>query len=182
MSNRRSSPLDQRGRDVLRKLIDDVKRLQSQNSNPVALPPGYEIGYEEITANAVVTDTAEGTGTPLITAGPFVFDGDPVTAVFSSPLVRAPSTAGPAYLVVNLWDITGTPVNLGVIGVSIVLLGTNVNLGQAMMGSLRFSPSAGPHIFKIAAWVSSTDGTPFIGAGAGGSGTQVPAYLRFLKV
>ena len=135
---------------------------------------GSEIGYTQIVANVNVTDTAEGTATALITSSALTFSGAAAIAEFFTPSALGP-TGG--FMVFSLWEGAtqiGRLVEMG-----------GISGGQAQMAicaRYRFTPTAGTHTYKVAGWVASTTGTPLIKAGSGGTGADVPAYLRFVYV
>ena len=140
-------------------------------------PPGFEIGRATITAAANATDTSEATATALITAGPFTFDGGAVVAEVYAPYFQSPSPLGNS-ITVTLFEGATEIARLGIIA--------SVVAGVTALAPLRashiFTPSAAAHTYKVCAFVTSTTGTPQIGAGAGGTGAYAPAYLRFVKV
>lgn len=142
----------------------------------LVLPPGYEIGYDQITSVVNITSTTESAGTLVIQCGAHTFDGGAVICEFFAAQANTPSVAGDV-LVVSLFEST----------VEIGIICTLVDSGAAgmytpLIGKLRFTPSAAAHTYKVTAYVTATTGTPAITAGAGGTGTQVPAYCRFTKV
>lgn len=138
--------------------------------------PGYEIGYDQITANVNVTATSESSGTTVISCAAHTFDGSPVMAEFFCPYAGAPLSNG-AYLGVALFESTTE------IGRLCLMFETNSSVGTTgpMFGRLRFTPSAASHTYTVKAWVSSGTGAS-ITAGAGGTSTAVPAFIRFTKV
>ena len=139
--------------------------------------PGYEFGYDQITANVNATGTTEGTATTVITCSAHTFDGQPVIAKFHAPGMRPSTTLG-STIVIGLFE-SGTLIN------RLAQQGNwagSANPFTTAEGSFRFQPSAGSHSYVVAAWVSSTTGTPAVAAGAGGPGNNEPAYVRFTKV
>lgn len=140
-------------------------------------PPGYEIGYAQITSNANITDTAESTATALISSGALTFDGGAVIAEFYSPVVSTDANATGDTTKVTLFE---GATELGKIA-QVDTVAASIQVATPKTG-LRFTPTAGVHTYKLCAFVPSTVGTPFIGAGAGGTGANVPAYIRFTKV
>lgn len=61
---------------------------------------------------------------------------------------------------------------------------TESQLGSALIGRLRFTPSAGNHTYLVKAPRSGFSGAPNgkIWAGTAEPGWHVPAYIRFTKV
>ncbi len=139
-------------------------------------PPGHEFGYDQITSTVNIASTTEATGTTIITAAAHTFDGGAVMAEFFSPV-----------------GVTGTTLSQ-VVTISLFEAATQIGriavfdtpaAAQALMpihAMLRFTPSAASHTYTITAFTTNVTGTPQVGAGAGGTGVNVPAYLRFTKV
>ncbi len=146
-------------------------------ANLAASLPGFEIGYDQITSGVNVTGTAEATPTTIITCAAHTFDGAPVLAQFFSPQVAMP-TGTNSTLGISLWEGS---TELGAMGFKRTDL-TAAQDYHVISAFYRFTPSAASHTYLLRAWVSVTTGTPSIGAGAGGVGANVPAFLRFTKV
>lgn len=141
-------------------------------------PPGYEIGYTEITSNANITDTSESTATALISPGALTFDGGPVLFEFFCAEVLPDTGANGNVTVFTLFEGSTQIGRIGAVK-TVATLARNV---VPVTCHYRFTPTAGSHTYKLCAFVSSTTGTPAIGAGAGGTSTYVPAFVRFIKV
>lgn len=142
------------------------------------LPPGYEFGYDQITAGVNVASTTEATGTTIISCAAHTFDGSPVMCEFYSPLVVLPA-ANPGLITVSLFEAA---TQIGELAWERVGTGAGVVTYASISASLRFTPTAASHTYTITAFVNSTTGTPSIGAGAGGTATNVPCFCRFTKV
>lgn len=135
--------------------------------------PGTEIAPPDtITSSVTVTSTTEASGTTVISAAAHTFDGEPVIATFSAPFVQSASGAA---IVICLFEGTTQICRFGAVGT-----GTTVS-DVAFECSYRFSPSAGPHTFKVTAFMGAT-GSGQVRAGAGGTADYRPAFLRFTKV
>jgi hypothetical protein len=136
-------------------------------------PPGYEFGYDQIVNNVTVSATTEASGTTVITCAAHAFDGAPVIAEFFAPLI----TTGTAdQVTVSLFE-----------GATQIGRLCNVTSGNATIegfpgvGKIRFTPSAASHTYTVTAIrAGSNSGT--ITAGAGGTATYAPAFIRFTKV
>lgn len=124
---------------------------------------GTEIGYDQITSNVTVSSTTESSGTAVINAAAHVFNGSPVIAEFSSP-VLAPNT-GDA-ITICLFE-----------GATEITRFCNANVQVPVVCRYRFSPSAGSHTYSVTAF--HITGTATVFAGTGGTGAYAPAYLRF---
>ena len=139
---------------------------------------GFEVGYDQITAGVNITGTTEAAPTTIITCAAHTFDGAPVLATFFSPNIVMPTGSSSDVLGISLWE---GATELG----AIAFLRSGVTANTAIFGGsfmYRFTPSAASHTYLVRAWVSSTTGTPGIGAGAAGVGARVPAFVRFTKV
>lgn len=141
-------------------------------------PPGFEIGYTQITAPVNVTGTTSGAATTVITANPVAFDGAPVMMTFYSPSVRADTAGLSDLLTISLFEGSTE------IGQIAVIRATDLTVGNvvSICPQYRFTPTAGIHTYLIKAYVTSTTGTPQVGAGTGGTTAQVAAFVRFTKV
>jgi hypothetical protein len=136
---------------------------------------GVELSYTQITAPAAVTDTVEATATALISPGAFTPNGNPILAEFFSPNIVMPTGAG-ATMTITLFE---GATEIGRL-CSIVSPATGTQFSA--VGKLRFTPTNAAHTYKVCAFISSALGGPAIGAGAGGTGVLVPAYIRFTQV
>jgi hypothetical protein len=141
-----------------------------------AYPPGFEIAYDQITANVNVASTTEGSPTAIIAGTAHTYENVPYLFEFCTPNLVAPSSGGDAVIVLLLEDGT----SLG----RICFADNPIVGGQEQWpatGKLRFTPTAGSHTFSISAWATATTGTPAVSAGVGGATHLVPAYLRATK-
>ncbi len=143
----------------------------------VASPPGFEIKYTQITAPVNITDTSEATATALISPGAIVFDGGPVIVEFFG-LITCDTAAATDTVTITLFEGATQITRLG--SVRSVVAATP-NLIAEYLG-FRFTPTAASHTYKLCAFATSATGTPQITAGAGGTGGNSPAFLRFTKV
>ena len=143
----------------------------------VASPPGFEIKYTQITAPVNITDTSEATATALISPGAVTFDGGAVIVEFFG-IITCDTAAATDVITVTLFEGATQITRLGSIK-SVVAATPNV-LAEYM--GFRFTPTAGSHTYKVCAFATSTTGTPAITAGAGGTGGNPPAFVRFTKV
>lgn len=138
------------------------------------LPPGYEIGYDQITSPVTVSSTTESSGTTVITASAHTFDGSPVIATFYAPGIATAASLG-AILVVNLFESTTQIGRLGIVQTSAVGA-----FETPLVGMIRFTPTAGSHTYTVTSFEASGAGS--ITAGAGGTTAYAPAFIRFTKV
>lgn len=141
-----------------------------------AFPPGYEVGYDQITATVTVASTTEATGTTIITCAAHVFDGAAVLVEFFTPQLTTGSTSG-SFVAVSLFE--------GATQISELCSLKTTAASQAFapgIGKLRFTPTAASHSYTVTAFASNVTGNPSVNAGATGTGANPPAYIRFTKV
>lgn len=140
---------------------------------------GFEIGYAQITAPVNVISTTEASPTTIIAPGALTFDGGPVMVEFFSPFVTNPQVAN-GFVLILLFEGSTEIGRLADIGMT--TSSTSFQYNIAAVGRYRFTPTAGVHTYTVGAICNSTTGTPKVGAGAGGTGAYVPAFVRFTKV
>lgn len=143
----------------------------------LVLPPGYEIGYDQITANVNIASTSEAAGTVLITCAPHTFDGSPVVAELFFAAIGSPTVSGAAVL----FSLFEGSTELGIIAIQ-QNQATTGSANLPILGKYRFTPSAGAHTYKVTAFATSLTGTPNVQCGAGGTGLVLPGFIRFTKV
>lgn len=121
-----------------------------------------EISYAEITSNATITATTEGTANAVIAGTAKTYDAQPIIVEFYSPKIMKGTTS----ISVVLFDSTTA---LGILG--------ETAAGSApCFAAKRFTPTAASHTYNIKAYVDA--GTGFVVAGAGGAGQYEPAFMR----
>lgn len=145
---------------------------------PGSAGAGYEIGYDQITSPVTIVSGTESSGTPVITCGAHTFDGAPVMAEFFSPGVLTAVTSTTPLVRISLFEGATQIGRLATI--EPVAAGSTVGQLSSLSGRLRFTPSAGSHSYTVTAYALNGDGT--VQAGAGGTGVNVPAFVRFTKV
>lgn len=146
-------------------------------SGGAASSAGKEINYTQITAGVSIVSTTEATPTTLISPGAITFDGQPVLLTVYIPAVVL-STAASSTFTVTLFESSTQIGRLG--SFEEAAAATQTIFPSAML--FRFTPTAASHTYTIGAFVNVTTGTPQIICGAGGTGTNVPAFARFTKV
>lgn len=140
--------------------------------------PGYEIGYAQITASVNITDTSEATATALISSGAITFDGALVVADFYAPLFSSPTLAAGNTTTLTLFEGATEITRLAIVACQV----SGIGHGVPFAASYRFTPTAGAHTYKVCGFVTNTNGTPQLVAGAGGTNAYAPAFIRFTKV
>lgn len=154
-----------------------VPVASSSSAGAWAYPPGFEVGYDQITAAVNITGTTQAAANAIITCAAHTFDGAAVLLDFYCPFLAHSTTAG-ATLGVSLFES-------GSVICDLAFLRNASTTGQfysSLRASLRFTPTAASHSYVIAAYTSSTTGTPAVSCGTGTAGAVVPCYVRFTKV
>lgn len=185
------SIVDAKGDLILGTAADTVSRLAAGANGTVPtyqsgqttgilpqFPPGYEVGYDEVTSSVTVSGATEASGTTVISCGAHTFDGSAVVAEFFCG--GAIPGAGD-FIIVSLFE-GGTQIGrlaLAQSGQTTTIVSIQ-NTSIPTIGKLRFTPSAASHTYTVTAIKGTNNGTLL--AGAGGTGTIVPMYIRFTKV
>jgi hypothetical protein len=129
-------------------------------------PQGVELDYVQITSpSAAISATTEATATTFMTGNSITYDGTRVLIQFFFPKSLS---GGGAPVIVVLRDST-------VVG----QIGVGSTTALMPYGGIFDTPSAGAHVYKLAAFVNT--GSVTFSAGPGGSGQYVPGYLRVTK-
>lgn len=149
-----------------------VPVASAANAAAWGYPPGFEIGYDQITASATVTGTTEGTATTIITCAAHTFDGGAVSVEWFG-LIAPKNTAG-SNIRVGLFE-GGTLVNV----LAFLQTPAAAITEAGHKGGFRFTPSAASHSYVVAAWGAANCN---VDCGAGGAGNLPPAWVRFTKV
>jgi hypothetical protein len=141
-----------------------------------ALPPGYEFDYVQITSPVAITATSGATANTVVTGNAVTYDGSTVVLLhFYAPNAY---TANLNPVDMEFWLYDGSS-EIGRLG-TIRSVSTNRAL-QFIKLERRFTPSAAAHTYSIrASQGSSTAGQ--VTAGSGGSGNDMPAFIRITKV
>lgn len=150
-----------------------VPVASSATAGAWAYPPGFQFGYDQITAPVTIVSTTESAGTVIIACGAHTFDGGAVICQFFAP--DSPTGSAGSFIV-SLFEASaqlGRLYNYASNIVGTVQIGLN--------GWFRFTPSAGSHTYTITASASQAN-VNLITAGVGGTGAYVPAFVRFTKV
>ncbi len=137
-----------------------------------AYPPGFTLAYVEFTGNVTASNVAEASATQIVPAGAVTFDGTAVDIEFFAP---AFAPGGALTGGVNLWDGS---TDLGRLFDAVtVQLTANVPGGPLKR---RLTPSAGPHTYSARVWTTTASNFNVL-AGAGGTGTKLPGYIKITK-
>ena len=138
-------------------------------------PASKELLYVEFTgASITTTGTTFASGTQVVSAGAFTFDGaTKVRVEFFAPNVFSSTTAQNVQLSLADGGTGGT--DLGIIGI----FSNTTNVPGYVVR--EFTPPNAAKTYSIVMWMSGA-GTATIQAGAGGAGTKMPGYIRITKV
>lgn len=137
---------------------------------------GTEIGYDQITAGVSISSTTESSPTTIISCAAHTFDGAAVLLDVFIPQISTPNVQS-AYTCIVLFEGSTQIGRLG-----LALTPAAIAMQQVFCAAYRFTPSAASHTYTIGGFVSINSGSPGITAGAGGTGTSLPAFARFTKV
>lgn len=141
-----------------------------------ALPPGHEFDYTEKTADVSVTNTTEGTADTVVTSGSVSFDGSTAIYIeFYCPRVSVAAVAGANIIILLYEDST-------LLGRLAVLVNSSASgaLDLPVMARRRRTPSNASHTYTIKATRGSDNGTLYFASG--GTGDELPGYIRITKV
>jgi hypothetical protein len=137
---------------------------------------GTELDYAQITSTVNVTATSEATADTVVTGASVAYDGSTVVEIeFFAPWATADSTAGRD---LRYWLYDGSS-SIGFLGLQ-QAPASGVAAWVPVVLKRRLTPSNASHTYGIRASVSA--GTGVVTAGAGGSGTAVPAFIRITRV
>lgn len=140
-----------------------------------ALPPGYEFDYVEDTSSNTVTNTTEATADTIVSANAVTFDGSTTILVECFCFyVQPPSTAANG---VQFYIYDGSS-SIGRIGL-VYTPAANTHRAPLYVAR-RLTPSAASHTYSLRA--ATTGASATVGAGAGGNGSDMPAFIRITKV
>jgi len=136
---------------------------------------GSELDYAQRTADLVVSVTTEATSVAVVTGNSVTYDGTKVRIEFFCNQI-----------VNSVWSQTATLVfyrDAVVLGASnFVTAGASPSQTNVPLNLVLYdTPSAGAHTYAVKAFVASGGGNVTFKAGAGGSGTFIPVFLRVTK-
>ena len=139
-------------------------------------PPGREFDYVQITSPVAITASSEATANTVVTGSAVAYDGSTAVIIeFYAPDAYADNVAT-VDLYFYLYDGSSS---IGWIGT--MRSETTNRSFQTVYLMRRLTPSAATHTYSIRAANSAGAGDGSVNAGAGGSGNQVPAFIRITK-
>jgi hypothetical protein len=148
-----------------------LKSAGAAAANLWAYPPGYEFDYVQKTSNTSVTATTEATGNTVLTSNAVAYDGSTVIVISVNLPLCNPS--GSSSLVITLVD-GGTAI------AELATINTSSGIFIPLFLQMRLTPSNATHTYGVEAYTGA--GTATIYAGAGGTATKSPAFIRQTKV
>lgn len=134
---------------------------------------GTEWDYAQYTASVSVTATTEASANTLASGNGVYYDGTKLRLEFSSSGYKLTGGTESSMSLVFLRDST-------VLGQMVCDLDHNDDDGSPLHCVTYDTPPAGTHTYTVKAFLSA-GGTVLVKAGAGGSGTLLPGYLRVTK-
>lgn len=137
---------------------------------------GYELAYNQVTANVGIGSTSQAAPTLLIEGTSRFYDGSPIIVEFSSLWLQAPNTANAGGFV-NLWDAS---TDLGQMSETYNGSGGSVSIAAQAYGRRRIIPTPGTHNYRAMGWASAGTGAG-IGAGTGAASQAPPAFIRVTR-
>jgi len=129
-----------------------------------------DIVYVEFTTSVTVTATVESTPTDVISSGAITYAATPIEITFGSSSVL-PAGSATASVVLHLWD-GATEIGR----IAHVQGSGNATTRTPVYATVRLTPTAGSHTYKIRAHQAGGNGT--VEAGTGGVGNVLPGYIR----
>jgi hypothetical protein len=140
---------------------------------------GTHLDYQQIIVQATgITAISEDTAQAIITGNSVSFNGASVMVEFWAPY-SFNTTNGAKHTFVLIRDFgTSDETILGQVGIVAPNAVTTIGVPNPH-GILIDTPPAGLHVYSLRMFVSTGSGT--VGAGPGGSGNVIPAFLRISK-
>ena len=161
---------------VATNLLDEPAHDALDHTGLTGVGSAPEIDYVEKTTATTITGTNEAGGTTIVSSASLAYDGstDVDIEVFI-PYIHLVSSSGAVICVVDLWE-DSTP--LGRLA-EFASGATSASWRAPMHASRRLTPSAASHQYHVKAW-KELGGTTTVAAnaGAGGTGTLMPAFIK----
>lgn len=142
--------------------------------------PGFggELNYASISANVSITATTEAAPNDIVSVPARTYDGTTTIMVTFSSAIVAFTALGSANVLINLWDMDG-PTNLGRLAQmqqGTLAAGSAYSSAVPFERSVRLTPSAGRHTYRVRAWRDLQDAVLYSVAG------YLPTFLRVVRV
>jgi hypothetical protein len=130
----------------------------------------WELAYAELTSPLAIGPSGEATSNSVAITGPITHDGRPILIEFFAPVIQLPPGVGSTF---NVW-LFQDAVSMGLLSATM-----SVVAGQgtvSVYGARRLAAPSGTHSYSARAACSSGSGSVI--AGPGGTGNNMPAFLR----
>jgi len=141
------------------------------NFNTVMLARGDGL-YVQVTTAVTVSSTTEVTPTDVVSLGAITYDAVPIWIEAFGPDVAA---SGSEAILFFWWDASTELCR------ALEARTTASGDEKGWKASMRLTPSAGSHTYKIAAQKGTGTCSLSAGSGSGGAGTYAPIYIRAWK-
>lgn len=133
--------------------------------------PGYQLAYVEFTSAVTISATTEATANSVVSAGAVSFDGATPVIIEFFAVISQPAASAGSNLIYYLYED----------GASIGQLGQHQNPASSsnrvpVLLRRRMTPTSGSHTYEIR--VVRGVGNGSVRAGVGGSGNEMPGYIR----
>lgn len=136
-----------------------------------------ELDYVPITTGVNITATTEATATTIVTGSAVSYDGSTIVMIeFFSP-EATPNASDNSFIRFVLYDGSSS---IGYFGISFnPKLAGGSSIRMPVKLERRLTPSNASHTYSVRAYVDTGTGT--VAAGAGGTATYVPAFIRITR-
>lgn len=144
-------------------------------------PPGYEFDYAQITSDVTITaNTTEGTSVSIVSGASVAYDGSTVVVVeFFTPRVGMVATASGKAVIFLLYD--GATL-VGRMATWIPTFVSGVRADLPISARYRLTPTNASHQYIVKAHNTDPTNAAVVQAGAGGTGEDLPTFIRVTKV
>lgn len=141
-------------------------------------PPGHEFDYAELTTGTTnITASSEATADTILTGNAVTYSGSDIVMVEAFfPSFDLSENGSTNAVLFALYDGSSS---IGSLGTFRML--ASAYLRAPVWLARRLTPSAASHTYSIRAFVLG-GGTAHVYAGAGGSGNDMPGFIRVVKV
>lgn len=138
--------------------------------------PGHEYAHKEFTGYVTISATTEATATTIVTAPAVTFDGATAVLIefYAMDFLSNAHASGNAVFLA-LYEDGASIGQIGVLSIS-----ANANLQVPVRVARKKTPSAGSHTYSIRGYRTNADGIAV--AGSGGSGDEMPGFIRITRV
>ena len=150
-------------------------------SNGAAVPAfaSRELDYAQSTADTNITATTEAAADTVVTGASVAYNGSTIVIIeFYCPDFH-PAFTSNAWIRANLFEDGSSIGHLGIMAQPTFTPSSAVGVRAPAHFLRRLTPTNASHTYSIRCHVSS--GTGVAGAGAGGVGANVPAFLRITR-